>query len=523
MKARATFPVLVAFSLGLAVSAQAQDAGTKDAGAEKPAVKEPGDKPPPTEQPDRSPPTAGKLPVEDPTIHQERREKLEKQAEEKAAPAEKEEPPTEEVAEGDEDPTAGKLPVEDPTLHDEVEPLEKPAPTEEPTEAEEDDWGQRVQVAYHYQGGLLVGVDNWFYLALSGLVQARYAVNYRTEPPTDPETGIREKQVTQGFDVARARFHLGVGLTEFVALYMRIGVVSGGDFSFQRAFIDLKWIYFRLRAGLFMNETIAESLINPNDLLFNDYSIVENVFTPGSSKGVMFTYLRRRFSINLGYSDGLRTGFSEIRSPTRADFAVTLRTQYAWGKRGLAGFNRLVARRGTPFGLRLGGAVHYQDGGRSQGTTDVKIGLVTLDLSARGNGWSLLVSGTTGQDGRAGAGETAQSFEIINTGVSVMGGAFVLDNLQVFGQYAIVTKPRIQGEVPPDELPTAGTSSFQAFGVGATFFVIPGHDNVKLSTDFQYFLGYEAGSTVPASDLNNIQPNDQGSQFFWRIQLSAAF
>jgi hypothetical protein len=58
---------------------------------------------------------------------------------------------------------------------------------------------------------------------------------------------------------------------------MRIGVVAGGDFSFQRAFIDLKWKYLRLRAGLFMNETIAESLINPNDLYFLDYLIAENV------------------------------------------------------------------------------------------------------------------------------------------------------------------------------------------------------------------------------------------------------
>lgn len=45
----------------------------------------------------------------------------------------------------------------------------------------------------------------------------------------------------QGFDVPRARFQLGTELTEFVALHLRIGVVDGGDFSVQRAFIDLKW------------------------------------------------------------------------------------------------------------------------------------------------------------------------------------------------------------------------------------------------------------------------------------------
>ena len=514
---RSILAVLFAVSLGFGGRARAQDAGVK-------------------ETPPERPPAAGHgLPVEDPTIHQERAEEMRDDAELEASP----DPEVSSAAEEDatlaidEDQTVGALPVEDPTL-DVEEPVEIGGRTEpdestkeSKTESEDaKDWGQKVRVAYGYQGGLLVAVDDWFYLALSGLVQARYSVNYRTKPPTDPDTGIREKQVTQGFDVARARFHLGVGLTEFVALYMRIGVVAGGDFSFQRAFMDLKWKYFRIRAGLFMNETIAESLINPNDLLFNDYSIVENVFTPGSSKGVMFTYLRKRFSLNLGYSDGLRSGFSEIRSPTRADFAVTLRTQYGWGERGLGGFNRLVARRGTPLGIRLGGSIHYQDGGRSQGTADVKVVFGSLDLSVRGNGWSLLASVTSGQDARVDTADpAATTYEVVSSGLTVMGGYFVIEDLQVFGQYAIVTEPRIQGDPPPGTpgLPTADPSSFQSFGVGFTYFVIPGYDNVKLSTDFLYFLGRETGSTVPASPLNNIAPNDDGSQFFWRIQISAAF
>jgi len=174
-----------------------------------------------------------------------------------------------------------------------------------------------------------------------------------------------------------------------------------------------------LTAETFMNELIAESLINPNDLLFNDYSILENVFNPGSSKGVMFTYLRKRFSLNLGYSDGLRTGFAEIGSPQRADFAVTLRTQYGWGERGLSGFNRLVARRGTPLGIRLGASVHYQDGGRSEGTTNVKVALGTIDLSVRGSGWSLLCSATAGQDAPANANALTESFEVVSGAVSL--------------------------------------------------------------------------------------------------------
>jgi hypothetical protein len=238
----------------------------------------------------------------------------------------------------------------------------------------------------------------------------------------------------------------------------------------------------------------------------------------------MFTYLRYRFSINLGYSDGLRTGFSEIRSSVNADYAITLRTQYAWGDAGLAGFNRLIARRGTPFGIRLGGALHYQDGGRTQGSLPAKIASGTVDVSVRGNGWSALFSAVVGQDATDET-ETNEAGEVLTGGVTVMGGYFVMQDLQVFGQYSVVPKPRVQGTLPPP-LPgeiRSTPSNFHAFGVGLSYFVIPNHDNVKVSSDFQYFLGRESGNIVPSSPLNSIQPNDDGSQFAWRIQLSARF
>jgi len=516
VKVRVIFTLLVALVLGFSVPAWAQDAGV-----EEPAPEE-------EEKPDREPPTAGALPFEDPTLEPRRDEDLEV--------VEPEEPGSEPEAdpEAPERPT-GAGPVEDPTLHGPrdtkpaeehpgAEPSDTEKPVVEPAEepAPEQDEGPNVKVVY--DNGFLLSVDDWFYLALSGLVQARYTINYRTKPPTDSLTMELDKNVTQGFNVPRARFTLGIGLTEFVALVMRIGVVAGGTIEFQRAFIDLKWKYFRLRAGLFMNELIAESLVNPNDLFFLDYSIVDNVYTPGSSKGVMFTYLRYRFSINGGYSDGLRTGFSEIRSPANADYALTLRTQYAWGEAGLGGFNRLNARRGTPFGIRLGGALHYQDGGRTQGSVPAKVAIGTVDVSVRGNGWSALFSATVGQDATD-ATETNEAGELISGGVTLMGGYFVLKDLQVFGQYSVVPKPRVQGGLPPTvpgEVLTA-PSNFHAFGVGLSYFVIPGHDNVKVSSDFQYFLGRERGSTVPFSPLNSIQPNDDGSQFAWRIQLSAVF
>lgn len=147
-----------------------------------------------------------------------------------AQDAEPANPPSEEPPAEEEEPPVGARPVEDPDLHhDQPQATDEPPPTDgepEAADAPEEDKGPDVKATY--DRGFLLSIDNWFFLALNGLVQARYTVNYRTEPPTDPLTLEREKQVTQGFDVPRARFTLGIGLTEFVAMVMRIGVVAGG-------------------------------------------------------------------------------------------------------------------------------------------------------------------------------------------------------------------------------------------------------------------------------------------------------
>jgi len=65
--------------------------------------------------------------------------------------------------------------------------------------------------------------------------------------------------------------------------------------------------------------------------------------------------------------------------------------------------------------------------------------------------------------------------------------------------------------------------TFQSFGTGFSYFVIPRHDNVKVSSDLNYSLGRESGSLVPTSPLNSIQPNNAGSQFAWRVQVSGKF
>jgi hypothetical protein len=51
----------------------------------------------------------------------------------------------------------------------------------------------------------------------------------------------------------------------------------------------------------------------------------------------------------------------------------------------------------------------------------------------------------------------------------------VTEKVQIFGQYNIVVRPKIQGTLPQavvDEI-LGPPSNFQAFGVGFSYFVIP--------------------------------------------------
>lgn len=96
----------------------------------------------------------------------------------------------------------------------ETVPIDEPEEARPGSSEEEDDRNLEVVC----DRSLMVRVNDWFTLTLGGLLQARYTVNYRTNPPTDRVTLKREKQAAQGFDAARARAKLGIGLTQFVAL-----------------------------------------------------------------------------------------------------------------------------------------------------------------------------------------------------------------------------------------------------------------------------------------------------------------
>src|SRR4029453_18188638 len=108
-------------------------------------------------------------------------------------------------------------------------------------------------------------------------------------------------------------------------MFLRIGTFADGAVQFQKAYVDLKYNRWRLRAGQFSERLIAEGDFNPTDLLFTDYSEVESFYEPGATQGVGGTYDDDTFTVDVGASDGLRAGFAEFQAPIEADYAVFTR------------------------------------------------------------------------------------------------------------------------------------------------------------------------------------------------------
>ena len=184
MTARATATIFVAVLLGATVGLAVRVSAEETEG----------------EEPKREPPTAGARPVEDPTIHGrepqedefENEPHVEGDSETEARPEAETEPdesqtPAEQLADDSEPESArgmtGAGPVEDPTLDITTEPDAELPSQEEPIEEsavetpkeEAPEEAKKPDVRVDYDNGLLLSINDWFYLALSGLVQARFS------------------------------------------------------------------------------------------------------------------------------------------------------------------------------------------------------------------------------------------------------------------------------------------------------------------------------------------------------------
>ena len=182
--------------------------------------------------------------------------------------------------------------------------------------------------------------------------------------------------------------------------------------------------------------TVESNLFNAGSTQMGDYSIFEYMFGAGQQVGAMAKLEKDAFRVSGGWYNIVQTDVSGTigQSWDNADnqsIAIASRAEYkvagTWDQ-----FSKESSFKGEEFGLLIGGGVIWQNG-RAQNSDSTynanPLGL-TADAQAKFGGFNL-IGQFLWQDGYPGTDSSSSVW-----GFNVQGGAFVTEDLEVFGAWA---------------------------------------------------------------------------------------
>jgi hypothetical protein len=186
--------------------------------------------------------------------------------------------------------------------------------------------------------------------------------------------------------------------------------------------------------------TVESQLFNAGSTQMGDYSIFEYVFGAGQQVGALAMLEQDMWRVKGGWFNSIQSSANSAGAPINAwnstanqSVALAGRAEYkvagTWEQ-----FSKESSFKGEEFGLLVGGGVIWQNG-RSQNTVEQgydanPIGL-TADARANFGGFNL-IGQFVWQDGYPTA--TGASPDSVY-GLNVQGGAFLTDDLELFGAW----------------------------------------------------------------------------------------
>ena len=329
----------------------------------------------------------------------------------------------------------------------------------------------------------LASPDGSFRLNVSGQIQARYTINSRHDQGNttdDFESGFTNPRTVLRFD--------GKVYDNFVYGIQGVFNNSGGGFTLEDAYtgyaFDNGWI---LLAGQYREPILWEDVINDEDSLAVDQSVVNAVFAQGFSKGAWVHYSTDQWRMWAGVNDGIRSANTDFSSSPAA-FGVTTRWEYKidgeWGQ-----FDQFSSPRGSDLAIKIGAGAHYEQSPRvagplppvGVGTIESKLFAYTADVMVEGDGWNVFAMGVgllTDTNGGTGT--------FNDLGFLVQGGFFVTDRIEPFARYDVV--------IPDAD--RAGNAAFNTATIGANYYL---HGQAaKFSVDVQYYFNDVVGNDLVA-------------------------
>jgi hypothetical protein len=342
-------------------------------------------------------------------------------------------------------------------------------------------------------------------LSVGGFAQFRYYANFRDDAGDNED-------FTSGFTTRRTRLNFQGNLTKELSFRVDGDVMPGtGVFgNTTDTYLDYKIDdNFSVRLGQFKPPLLKEELINDLNQQFVERRQLNAAFTGLRSQGIQLGYNAEKFRGWAMLSDGLKASNTDFDSNRESDYALTGRVELMWAGDDWKRFDRFTSWRDSEYAGTIGGAVHYQDGGETGGTTDQSVLVYTLDAMVQGNGWNLFAAGV----GRNTEPATGSSFD--DFGVMVQGGYFVSDQTELFARYAFVS---------PDDNRTNG-NDFNEVGVGVGYYFFPKSVAAKFTADVNWALDDQAGSgdVVQASSVDGFLASGSDDQIFIRLQMQIQF
>jgi len=309
-----------------------------------------------------------------------------------------------------------------------------------------------------------------------------------------------------GFSVPRARLFVTGGLFDVVTARLRVGAKSDGSASFEQAYVEARWKHVRARAGqfnLFLNageEPQAQSLSSV------DYASYANVFGGGQTQGVELSWSGPvRLVATIG--NGARSGFSELLSPMVADIATTGRVEIPIGEHDDAWLDSMPSfRKHQKTAARIAAIGHYQ-----HATNDVVV--MGGDISVRGSGFAIIASGTYARFTQPNVPLAEEA------GLLVNGSLFLSRRVEVWVQFDGIWPLGAHAPLPPNAASgQPGTTLFRTISTGASYYIVPDSNRLKVQLDADAHLDAQSTSAVPSNAALGVLAA-AGPQVAIRVQI----
>ena len=302
--------------------------------------------------------------------------------------------------------------------------------------------------SFQQAGGATAGYNNGFFISsadgnyslkINALEQVRFVWNNTYQDTKDQNSWGFENRRTQAFfsgNVVDPSWKYLVGMAydaqndpynadagNFNLYYAMVTKSFGDGFSVSVGQMNVPF-------------TVESNLFNAGSTQMGDYSIFEYMFGAGQQVGAMAKLEKDAFRVSGGWYNIVQTDSSGTVGNSwdnndNQSIAVAGRAEYkvagTWDQ-----FSKESSFKGEEFGLLIGGGVIWQNGrnNNSAGVYDANPLGLTADAQAKFGGFNL-IGQFLWQDGYPGTDASSSVW-----GFNVQGGAFITEDLEVFGAWA---------------------------------------------------------------------------------------